>query len=116
MLLPILTNQSPHTLLLFQSSAAQSSLPLLRSLIKNLSASKERTFLFCQIYFPARLIDDLDATSETFKVFDQTGNIPGYHVQWKDPRDVISAAVKDGEQICSDNRKLNNAIQLLLDH
>ena|ERR1700722_11243461 len=97
MLLPstfVNSARARHTLLLLQSSAAQSCLPILRDLI---SRREGHTLLFCFLYSPECLVvTNEDANARAMEVFDHTGNIPGYCENWIDPRDELLSAAKTG--------------------
>jgi elongator complex protein 5 len=102
LLAAILSNPSRpnQPFFLFQSSTAQSSLPLLRSLIAyntdgNNSRGLGHTLLFCFLYPPSALV--VDATSQTLRVFDRLANVPGYTDNWLDPREEILSSVLAGE-------------------
>lgn len=84
----------PHQpLIVLQSSASQTCLPVLRKLISS-TKSPSRTLLFCFLYPPSALTavraSDTDAS---LQFFDYTGCIPGYDA-WSDPRQDILAAVQ----------------------
>lgn len=102
-LLPsIITDPSgsrPHQpLILVQSSASQTSLPVLRSLIQP-AERPAQTLLFCFLYPPTSLIADWPNTSNgslALKVFDYTEQVPGYD-EIRDSRHDILAAVRSGQ-------------------
>jgi elongator complex protein 5 len=89
----------PHQpLILVQSSTSQTCLPVLYSLIQP-AKRPARTLLFCFLYPPTSLIADRPNTSsDSLKVFDYTGRIPGYD-ETHDSRDEILAAVRSGQYI-----------------
>lgn len=74
-LLPTILHAEPkrHPLLILQSSLAQSSLPILRSLLVE---SSHRTILFCLLYPPSIFVDA--ALSESVVVHDWLDRVPGY--------------------------------------
>lgn len=81
-LLPAILNNesSKHSLLILQSSLAQSSLPILRQVLgahlggKN---STRRIILFCLLYPPSSLT--VASLCESFEIYDWTDHIPGYN-------------------------------------
>lgn len=88
-------------LLIFQSSAAQSSLPLLsqllsRSLEPNNTTSRTYTLLFCLLYRPSTLLESGVVSSDHLKAHDWVGSVPGYDNDWSDPREKILLAVQNG--------------------
>lgn len=90
-------------LLVFQSSAAQSSLPLLsqllsRSLEPDNTTSRTYTLLFCLLYRPSTLlpVESGVVSSDHLKAYDLAGSIPGYGNDWSDPREKILLAVQNG--------------------
>ncbi|KAF9229337.1 hypothetical protein BS17DRAFT_17578 [Gyrodon lividus] len=87
------SNLRPHQpLVVVQSSASQTCLPVLRRLIQPAKLPKQ-TLLFCYLYPPVSLIKSWpNASDESLKVFDYTERIPGYNVS-HDSRDEILAAV-----------------------
>lgn len=71
-----------HPLLILQSSPAQSSLPILRSILANHSSPKAngidgQNLLFCLLYPPSSLVDA--KTTTTVDVHDWTDRVPGYN-------------------------------------
>src|SRR4051812_10479610 len=101
MLLPaILANSSqpPCTLLLLQSSIAQSCIPIIRAIIKKSKAFKGRTVLFCSLYPPTSLVEEIVPTGGNLDILDHTGSIPGYGDSQADARERIIAAMKTGER------------------
>ncbi|KAF9241321.1 hypothetical protein BU15DRAFT_87243 [Melanogaster broomeanus] len=92
----IITNPAssrPHQpLVIVQSSASQTCLPVLRRLIQPAKLPTQ-TLLFCFLYPPAALLRGWPNTSdESQKAFDYTERIPGYNAA-HDSRDEILAAV-----------------------
>lgn len=87
------TNSRPHQpLVIVQSSASQTCLPVLRRLIRPAKLPTQ-TLLFCFLYPPASLIKGWpDTSDESLKAFDYTERIPRYNVS-HDSRDEILAAV-----------------------
>ncbi|KAF8843963.1 hypothetical protein BDN67DRAFT_895796 [Paxillus ammoniavirescens] len=87
------TNSRPHQpLVIVQSSASQTCLPVLRRLIRPAKLPTQ-TLLFCFLYPPASLIKGWpDTSDESLKVFDYTERIPTYSVS-HDSRDEVLAAV-----------------------
>jgi len=99
LLLPSIIDNPPrlHQYLLFQSSAAQSSLPILRRLIFNsINARHGQTLLFCLLYPPASLVDSSTSLvlPGKLQVLDRIGNVPGYSDDWSDPRDQILSVIR----------------------
>lgn len=99
-LLPSIVDPSssrPHQpLILVQSSASQTCLPVLRRLIQP-ARRPAQTLLFCFLYPPTFLIEDRPGTSNgSLKVFDYTERVPGYD-ESHDSRDEILAAVCSGQ-------------------
>jgi elongator complex protein 5 len=90
------TNSRPHQpLVIVQSSASQTCLPVLRRLIRPAKLPTQ-TLLFCFLYPPASLIKGWpDTSDESLKAFDYTERIPRYNVS-HDSRDEILAAVSSG--------------------
>lgn len=67
-----------HPLLVLQSSLAQSSLPILRSILAQEQLAKglpRHNLLFCFLYQPSSLAE---ASSPSTEIYDWTGRIPGY--------------------------------------
>lgn len=87
----------PHQpLILVQSSVSQTCLPVLRTLIQP-AKRPAQTLLFCFLYPPASLIADWPNTSNgSLKVFDYTGQVPGYD-EVQNSRDEILTAVRSGQ-------------------
>ncbi len=94
LLSPILKNESHrHPLLILQSSLAQSSLPILTSILAQEPSVKGPTrhnLLFCLLYQPSSLTE---ATTST-EVHDWTDRIPGYGQS--DYSDELLAIVENG--------------------
>lgn len=95
----------PHQpLILVQSSAAQTCLPVLCSLIQP-AESPAKTLLFCFLYPPTSLIPDWPNTSnDSLKVFDYTERVPGYD-ETRESRDEILAAVRSGQYTLGGGRQ-----------
>jgi hypothetical protein len=91
----ILSNSGrpPHPLVVFQSSAAESCIPILRDLIQK-SKSKGHTLVFCLLYPPASLADCVD---QNVCLVDYRDNIQGYASPWSDQRKRILETVNAGE-------------------
>ncbi|KAG6381215.1 hypothetical protein JVT61DRAFT_5618 [Boletus reticuloceps] len=88
----------PHQpLILVQSSASQTCLPVLRNLIQP-AGHPVQTLLFCLLYPPTSLVANWPNTSNngSLKVFDYTERVPGYN-ETHDSRDEILAAVHSGQ-------------------
>jgi len=83
----ILSNatRAHYPLLLLQSSAAQSCLPLLRCIIAD---SPYRTFLCCLLHPPSTLVED---TALNVQVFDYVDKVPGYSDGSSDLRGLLTA-------------------------
>ncbi|KAL0580399.1 hypothetical protein V5O48_001644 [Marasmius crinis-equi] len=81
-------------LILLQSSFSQSSIPILRHLLSKKSSSS-RILLFCFLYPPACLVDDVEAQSGKLVVHDFLDLVPGYHEQDGDSFKRILSAVQD---------------------
>ncbi|KIJ68390.1 hypothetical protein HYDPIDRAFT_106584 [Hydnomerulius pinastri MD-312] len=83
----------PHQpLVILQSSASQTCLPVLRRLILP-TKPPSQILLFCFLYPPPSLIRDWpNVSDESPKVFDYTERIPGYDA-WSDSCDEILAVV-----------------------
>lgn len=100
LLFPTIASRELHyPLILLQSSAAQSSLPLLQKFIENSKAFTGRSLLFCLLYSPHSVGDGLGLTGENLDVFDCTRNIPGYNNPEADSRKEIRNAVRAGWQV-----------------
>lgn len=90
------TGLRPHQpLVICQSSLSQTSLPVLRRLIKP-TKPPPCTLLFCFLYPASSLISDASVPGASFEVFDYTERIPGYE-SWVDSRQDILAAVESGK-------------------
>lgn len=108
LLLPSILAESARTkrpFVLLQSSIAQSGLPILRHFINrrdegNVAKRRSRVLLFCVLHPSSSLVDPDVADSQTVELqtFDLTDNVPGYNDTWRDPRDMILDAVRDGER------------------
>jgi hypothetical protein len=81
----------PHPLLVLQSSAAKSALPILRKIVER---SGNNSLLFCLLYSPSSLVDE---AREKIQVFNYLGNVPGYNDTFSDLRQDILTAVKSGK-------------------
>ncbi|TFK41107.1 hypothetical protein BDQ12DRAFT_678911 [Crucibulum laeve] len=91
----ITTPRRGNPLVVLQSSAAQSSLPILRQILARSSdKSKARCYniLFSFLYLPSSILDD--SSSQNIEVHDWLGRIPGYHESTLDTRNEILSAVK----------------------
>jgi len=88
----------PHQpLILVQSSASQTCLPVLRNLIQPAKCPAQ-ALLFCFLYPPTSLIADWPNVSNgSLKVFDYTERIPGYD-ETRDSRNEILVAVRSGQE------------------
>jgi elongator complex protein 5 len=85
--------------IIIQSSAAQSSIPILRQLVtRNFQTSgKAHTLLFCLLYPPSLFFGDTTSGHESLEVHDYVGNVPGYADNFSDPREDILLALSNGE-------------------
>jgi elongator complex protein 5 len=90
----ILSNaiKAQYPLLLLQSSAAQSSLPLLRRIIAD---TPHHTILCCLLHPPSTLVED---AALNIQVFDRTDNVPGYSDTPSDLKETLFGAVQSGMQ------------------
>lgn len=97
-LLPDLLNDFhlEYPLLLFQSSTAQSSLPLLRHVLAQKPAKVSRYIVFCLLYPPLSLLEDL--TSQSVEVYNNLDRVPDYENSGPSIQAEILASVKAGEQ------------------
>lgn len=94
-----------HPLLLVQSSAAQSGLPILRKIVES---SEHTTLLFCLLYLPSNFVEKTASQGGKTEVFNYLGNVPGYNNSYSDLREDISTAVRSGKRppSCRPDRKL----------
>ncbi|GJE86067.1 hypothetical protein PsYK624_021470 [Phanerochaete sordida] len=83
------SSSSPTSFVAFQSSAAQSSLPLLRSL---LAQTRSRVVL-CNVLYPLRVLVD-EVPGERVDIIDCTADIPGYSDHGGDCRERLLSAVR----------------------
>ena len=66
-------------LLILQSSAAQTCLPVLRAILKQtIQRPHDTIVLFCFLYHPSSFIDPLRVPSDRALVVDKTASVPGY--------------------------------------
>lgn len=88
----------PHQpLILVQSSASQTCLPVLRNLIQP-AKRPGQTLLFCFLYPPTSLIaDQPNVSNGSLTVFDYTARIPGYD-ETRDSCNEILVAVRSGQE------------------
>lgn len=85
-----------HPFIIAQSSASQTCLPVLRSLIQQANCPAH-TLLFCCLNPPTSLIADWPNTSNgTLQVFDYTDRVPGFD-EIRDLRDEILDVVRSGK-------------------
>lgn len=82
---------SSHPLIIFQSSAAQSSLPLLRCLI---SHAQTRVVL-CTLLYPSQILTGR-LRSDLVNIVDCTTSVPGYSDDANDCRERLLSAVTAG--------------------
>ncbi|KAK0233172.1 hypothetical protein IW262DRAFT_55888 [Armillaria fumosa] len=93
MFIPDILQSTRHSLVILQSSVAQSSLPLFRKVIGPSPGKKgQETLLFCFLHLPSSLING-DASGLT--VYDRIASVPGYDDSWIDPKDFISNTVEN---------------------
>lgn len=100
----------PHQpLILVQSSASQTCLPVLRNLAQP-TKRPIQTLLVCFLYTPTSLIAGWPNTSSgSLKVLDYTAQVPGYD-ESRDPRDEVLTAARSGQSILdSRGRKVRGA-------
>ena len=70
-------------LLLLQSSAAQTCLPVLRAVVQQTAErAREALVLFCFLYPPSSFLDPARLTQgdERVRIVDRTSNVPGYDI------------------------------------
>lgn len=81
--------------ILLQSSAAQSSLPILRAIIN--TQQKNDLILVCNLCNPTSLLGSENITSRRIQTFDWTAEVPGYceqSIDWESRRNVIKSAIE----------------------
>ena len=104
-LLSSIINESPkpqHSFLIFLSSIAQSSLPLLRQLLSSKAISHNTgssgCLLFCFSYPATDLLEIFPSHPDFIQVHDCVSRIPEYDVHRSDPREIVFSAIRTGEQ------------------
>lgn len=84
------------SLLLLQSSVAQTCLPVLHNLIDQAARdAKSSALLFCFLYSPSTLYTS-DEKSTRLQIQDLTDNVPGYSEHYREPEEVLLDSVKSG--------------------
>ncbi|KAI0361682.1 hypothetical protein OH77DRAFT_1500963 [Trametes cingulata] len=72
------TPRNQH-LLLLQSSAAQTCLPVLRAVVRSASERpRETTVIFCLLYPPSSFLDSTRSQPGNVRIIDRTAHVPGY--------------------------------------
>jgi|ERR1700722_5758799 len=79
--------------ILFQSSAAQSNVPILRDFINNRDGV-DHTLLFSFLYPPSHLVTSRIAS---LRVYDRLAKVPEYTDDSSDHRTAILSAISEGE-------------------
>uniref|UniRef100_A0A0W0G2K7 Elongator complex protein 5 n=1 Tax=Moniliophthora roreri TaxID=221103 RepID=A0A0W0G2K7_MONRR len=93
---PDLHDQRNQHFVLLQSSIAQSSLPILRSLLaKRPNQTSSKLVLFCFLHPPLNLVDEALVKSDNVVIYDFLDSIPDYNDHWKDPREQMLDVVKN---------------------
>ncbi|KAL1739312.1 hypothetical protein HDZ31DRAFT_10711, partial [Schizophyllum fasciatum] len=93
--------KSQPPLVLLQSTAHASAIPLLRRVVKPKvkgafrSTVNRKTVVFCLFYPPAALLHG-HGPDENVELYDFSSNVPGYG-SFKDPRDAIRTALNDSQ-------------------
>lgn len=87
-------------LVLFQSSLAQSSLPILRAVV---AESKTKILLLCFLYPPHILFDGPPSVGP--QILDFTNHIPGYCSEPEDCRQLILKCISDGTEAATHSLK-----------
>ena len=90
----IIDNTQNFPLVILQSSLAQSCLPILRHLINNAKPSSSFNLLFCLLYPPSSLADDI--SSDTLEIHDWLDRVPGYCEASNMPSDDLLDIVRRG--------------------
>ncbi|KAK7058919.1 hypothetical protein VNI00_001543 [Paramarasmius palmivorus] len=92
--LPDLHDQRSQQFILLQSSAVQSSLPVLRNILNHRPNTNSKLVLFCFLHPPSSLVNEAQLASGNVAVHDFLDLVPGYSDDWKDPREEIKAIVE----------------------
>ena len=72
----VIDNTQNFPLVILQSSLAQSCLPILRHLVNSPKPSSSFSLLFCLLYPPSSLADNISV--ETLEIYDWLDHVPGY--------------------------------------
>lgn len=84
-------NTSSHPVIVFQSSATQSSLPLLRSLLGQI----QTRIVICNLLYPKKfLVDGLP--HDQIEILDCTADVPGFSDSAVDSRKRLLSAINCG--------------------
>ena len=90
----IIDNTQNFPLVILQSSLAQSCLPILRHLVNNPKPPSSFNLLFCLLYPPSSLADNI--SPETLEVHDWLDHVPGYCEASNKPSDDLLDIVRRG--------------------
>lgn len=90
----IIDNTQNFPLVILQSSLAQSCLPILRHLVNNAKPSSSFNLLFCLLYPPSSLADDI--SSDSLEIHDWLDRVPGYCEASNMPSDDLLDIVRRG--------------------
>lgn len=107
--------QNRPSLAVFQSSAAQTTIPVLRQFLATSLSSKGGTprhrIVFCLLYLPSSLIES--TTFSEIEVHDWLDNVPGYSPEYFKVGPQLLSTLDQGKRMCSDGsgeQKLTNDI------
>ena len=95
----IIDNTQNFSLVILQSSLAQSCLPILRHLVNNPKPSSSSNLLFSLLYPPSSLADNI--SPDTLEIHDWLDRVPGYCKASNMPSDDLLDIVRRGIHLIS---------------